>query len=41
MTEDEELIVLAEQAQKEETIPVTIEDLKAEVQKKLNKSETK
>lgn len=41
MTKDEELIVLAEQAQHEERIPVTIEDLKAEVQKKLNKSETK
>lgn len=41
MTEDEELLILAEQAQHEETIPVTIEELKAKVQKKLNNIETK
>ncbi|HGI7032745.1 TPA: hypothetical protein ACJTOE_004610 [Klebsiella aerogenes] len=41
MTEDEELLVLAEQAQHEETIPITIEELKAEVQKKLSNIKTK
>lgn len=41
MTEDEELLILAEQAQHEETIPVTIEELEAEVQKKLNNIEAK
>lgn len=41
MAEDGELLILAEQAQHEETIPVTIEELEAEVQKKLNNIETK
>ena len=41
MTDDEELVIWAEQAQHEEKIPVTIQDLKAEVQKKLNNIETK
>lgn len=41
MTEDEELILLAEQAQDEETITVTIEELRAEIQKKLDQERTK
>lgn len=41
MTEDEELILLAEQAQDEETIAVTIEELRTEIQKKLDQEKTK
>lgn len=41
MTEDEELILLAEQTQHEETIAVTIEELRAEIQKKLDQEQTK
>lgn len=41
MTEDEELLILTEQAQHEETIPVTIEELKAVIQKKLDQEKTK
>lgn len=41
MTEDEELIKLAEQAKNDETISITIDELKALVQANLNKEKTK